>query len=42
MKRLNEHERNNRGWRKPKVFIETATHFWINMFDYCYLSQENE
>ena len=42
MKRLNEHERNNRGWRKPKVFIETATHFWINMFSYYYLDADTE
>ena len=42
MKRLNEHERNNRGWRKPKVFIETATHFWINMFSYYYLGADTE
>ena len=41
LKILNEYERNHRGWRKPKVCIETATHFWINMFDYCYLSSEN-
>ena len=42
LKILNAYERNHRGWRKPKVCIETATHFWINMFDYCYLSSENE
>ena len=42
LKILNDYERNHRGWRKPKVCIETATHFWINMFDYCYLSSENE
>lgn len=42
MKRLNEHERNNRGWRKPKVFIETATHFWINTFSYYYLDADIE
>ena len=42
MKRLNEHERNNRGWRKPKVFIETATNFWINMFSYYYLDADTE
>lgn len=42
MKRFNEHERNNRGWRKPKVFIETATHFWINMFSYYYLDADTE
>lgn len=40
LKLLNDYERNHRGWRKPKVCIETATHFWINMFDYCYLSNE--
>ena len=42
MKRLNEHERTNRGWRKPKVFIETATNFWINMFSYYYLDADTE
>lgn len=39
---LNKHEGSNRGWRKPKVFIETATHFWINMFSYYYLDANVE
>lgn len=42
MKRLNKHESINIGWRKPKVFIETATHFWINMFSYYYLGADTE
>ena len=42
MKRLNNHAANNIGWRKPKVFVETATHFWINMFSYYYLDADTE
>ena len=42
IKRLNNHAANNIGWRKPKVFVETATHFWINMFSYYYLDADTE
>ena len=42
MKCMNKYESNNIGWKKPKLFIETATNFWINMFSYYYLDKDFE